>query len=474
MFCQMVRKEMLEGLLDVRFALSMLITVTLFAASTSIATKRCREEAEVYWHRVNENLSGFQEQSDQLYKLAFYEHHVYRRPKVSALCAAGSEELLPGHLTFDGFQADLPRITGQSNFTLPRYSELDWAFIISLVLSFTALVFSHDCICGEKVRGTLRLILAGTAPRATVLLAKYVGLMLMLGVPLLLGLLTGFVVLLASGLEAVGLIPWLRLVGMVPVSLLYLSIFVLLGMFVSARTSRPSNAMATLLLLWVVLLIVIPSLGRVISDKFGRAPSLEEFARAKSEAREESYRRVDSGVYGLHVGGTVPDRNDPAVNPSGRAQADNDLTDALNRVADAHFNRMLTQAETGRHFTYVSPAVVYRRVCEVLAGTGIDRCRNLYQQVKTYQQTLRTYIRLEDQRDPDSLHLLFDDSQRMADWTAISHRPVNFEAVPKFQERDLSLEASLRLVVWDIGLLVSINLFFFAAAFVSFLRYDAR
>ncbi|MHC4324628.1 MAG: hypothetical protein ACYSUX_10180, partial [Planctomycetota bacterium] len=59
-------------------------------------------------------------------------------------------------------------------------------------------------------------------------------------------------------------------------------------------------------------------------------------------------------------------------------------------------------------------------------------------------------------------------------WRAISHKPVDFETIPKFQERDLALGQSLKLAVWDIGLLTLFNLVFFAAAFVSFLRYDVR
>jgi hypothetical protein len=38
----------------------------------------------------------------------------------------------------------------------------------------------------------------------------------------------------------------------------------------------------------------------------------------------------------------------------------------------------------------------------------------------------------------------------------------------------MTLGQSLRLAVWDIGLLILINLGLFAGAFVSFLRYDVR
>ena len=59
-------------------------------------------------------------------------------------------------------------------------------------------------------------------------------------------------------------------------------------------------------------------------------------------------------------------------------------------------------------------------------------------------------------------------------WKTISHKAVDFGTVPKFQERDLGLGKSLQLAIWDIGLLALFNVVFFAAAFVSFLKYDVR
>ncbi len=56
-------------------------------------------------------------------------------------------------------------------------------------------------------------------------------------------------------------------------------------------------------------------------------------------------------------------------------------------------------------------------------------------------------------------------------WRMISYKPVSFNTVPNFVERELGLGESLQLAIWDIGLLVLFNLVFFAAAFVLFLPY---
>ena len=99
---------------------------------------------------------------------------------------------------------------------------------------------------------------------------------------------------------------------------------------------------------------------------------------------------------------------------------------------------------------------------------------NLYQQVKQYQIQLKEYILSKDSNDPESLHLLSPNKDVVKNWKTVSRKPVDFDTVPKFQERDLGLGQSLKLAIWDIGLLALFNLVFFAASFVSFLRYDVR
>ncbi len=87
---------------------------------------------------------------------------------------------------------------------------------------------------------------------------------------------------------------------------------------------------------------------------------------------------------------------------------------------------------------------------------------------------LKEYVRSKDLEDPESLHLVNPDLGTARSWKTISHKPVDFDTVPKFQERDLALGEFLKLTIWDIGLLVLFNLVLFAASFVSFLRYDVR
>lgn len=474
MICRIICKELLENLLSIRFILSLLLTISLFAASGFVFVNRYEKQSQDYWKKTNENLSALREESSQLYRLAFYKQEVYSKPKPLTLCAEGFEKSLPNCFRFDVFTSDLPEVKSQSSFILPQFSDIDWVFIISLVLSFVVLVFTYDCICGEKEAGTLRMMLAGSIPRYKVLIAKYFGVMFTVGIPLLAGLLASLIIVVSSKDVALEGWIWLKVFAIVMLSFLYLSIFVLLGMFVSSRSAHSANSMVVLLLVWVGLVILIPSLGRIISDLSARAPTAEELERKLAEVGDQVSNDARSGKFGERAGYMSTNPNDPRNNPPARARLKTAGANAKNAALEDHHNKTLAQAFAGRNLTSISPTVIYQRASEAVAGTGINHCVNLHEETKQYQASLKEYIRSKDTEDPNSLHLICPDEGSARYWKTISHNPVDFDAVPKFQERDFALGQSLQLAIWDIGLLALFNLVFFAASFVSFLRYDVR
>lgn len=472
MIRQIIHKEILENLLSSRFILSLVLIILLFAVGGFVFVGKYKQQSSDYWQKTNENLAGLKEQSRQLYRLAFYKQSVWRKPKPLVLCAEGFEKSLPNSFTFDVFSSELPEIKGRGNFTLSHFSSIDWGFIVSMILSFLALVFTYDSVSGEKEDGTLRQMLANTIPRHEVLLGKYLGVVLTIGIPLFIGLLVSLIIVVASNVAVISGLDWLKILAIVLVSFLYLSIFILLGMFVSSRTAYPANSMVMLLLIWVVVVILIPSFGRIISEVSGKAPNPAELERKLAEVSSEIWS--NSERYGERAGSASSNLSWPGNNPPARARLKNAMTDAQNQVREDHHNKMLAQAFTGRNLTCFSPTVIYQRATEAVAGTGISRCVNLREQIKEYQANLKEYIRSKDAEDTLSLHLLFPEGGLVGAWRAISPNPADFVTVPKFQERDLGLAQSLKSAVWDIGLLALFNLVLFAASFVSFLRYDVR
>ncbi len=474
MIWHIVRKEIMDNFLSLRFMLSLILIISLFAASSFIFVGSYRQQSQDYWEKTNKNLSDLSGSLDRLNDLAFFEQQVFRKPKLLSLCVEGYEKSFPNYVKFDIFKIGLPEVRSSVNFTFPHFSDVNWVFIISLILSFIAFVFTFDSISGEKEAGTLRLMLANNIPRYNILLGKYLGAMLTLCIPLLIGLLVSLIIVITSNVSGINGQEWLKILSIVILSLLYLSLFVFLGVFISSRASHSANCMVTLLLIWVSLVILIPSMGRTVSDIFYKTPTRVELNRKISEANKQIWDNGDR--YGKNAGNSTADANDPMMNLPARSRLYNALSNSKNQIIDEHHKKMIAQALTGRNYTCLSPTEVYRRAAETLAGVGISRCADFYQQAKRYQENLRAFIHSKDAEDPKSRHLIFDEdvSRGAWDWHTISKKPVDFEIVPKFQERDLALGQSLKLAIWDIGLLILFNFVFFAAAYVSFLRYDVR
>ncbi|UCD55943.1 MAG: ABC transporter permease subunit [Candidatus Hydrogenedentota bacterium] len=463
-----VRKEILENLISLRFVLSLLLIILLFAISAFVFASQYRQELNDYRNEANKSVSAFRECTGSLSDLAFHEQTIWRKPQTLAFCADGFEESLPNVFKMDVFEITRPEVKSRTSFLLPHFIDIDWVFIVSVILSFAALLLTYDGFCGEREAGTLRLILSGSIPRHKILLGKYVGAMLTLGIPLLIGLFLNLIILTSSSVVVIGSDEWPRVLAVILLSILYLSIFALLGMFVSSRMAYSANSMVILLLLWVGSVILIPGLGKIFSATSGEMPSETELARRIREAENQIHENREK--YGAKA--SIVDERGRYINPKATARLFNSITESRNRIFEDYMNLMIAQVHTGRRFVRISPTGTYQSASETIAGTGVSRFWRLYRQLRVYQETLREWVLSIDQKDPDSHHALFD---RQGDGRPyISQKPIDFNIVPKFQEPNPTFSASLRLAIWDIGVLLLWNLGFFAATWVSFMRYDVR
>ena len=473
MIFTIMRKEILQNIISLRFILLLLLIISLFASSGFLFVAKYRTESDDYWKKMNENLSGFRHQADQLYKLAFYDQEIWRKPKALTFCVGGYEKSLPNCFGTDAFLS-VWWVKGQHNFLLHQFGDLDWVFIISLPLSFMALFFTYDCICGERDAGTLRLILSRAVPRYAVLVGKYIGAMITIGIPLLVGFFVSLIVVLSSGIVELHVDDWTKILVIVLLSMFYLSIFTLLGIFISSRMAYATNSMVVLLLVWVGLAILIPCLGRAVSDVFYQAPSNAVWTRRYSEMLNRLDREAKAGKFGKNALEFDADPNNPSVNPPAAARYWNAFAAGVMQQREDGHNQRVAQALAGRRYACLSPTVLYQEASEAIAGTGIHRCIHIWEQIKAYRNQLREYVLSNDAEDPASLHLLFFFEYAVENWKTVSQKPVDFDTVPKFQERDWTIGESLRLAIWDIGLLLTFNLALFAGSWVSFMKYDVR
>ncbi len=70
-------------------------------------------------------------------------------------------------------------------------------------------------------------------------------------------------------------------------------------------------------------------------------------------------------------------------------------------------------------------------------------------------------------RDEESYHLYFHPDY-------LSRKPVDFEKIPKFEEKGIKRAMRLKDTVQYVGILALYNLFLFSFVFFKFVKYDVR
>lgn len=480
MIWHITKREILDHMTSLRFALTLALVLTLFVANALVFTNSYGRRLKDYLKEAGKQSRMFREASSSLSKLIFLkdEGSLYKRPSHLAFCAEGQEKDLPtrvklkskfGSVTgaieysyYTPWYIEYPYEKYRRNLRLPRFAELDWSFIIGVVMSFVAVLFTFDVISRERERGTLCLVLSNPIPRGIVLLGKYLGALISLGIPLILGFLFNLIMVnLDEGISISGS-DWLRIGTMAVISITYLSLFIWLGLFISSRIPSSAMSLVILLLIWVTLVVIIPGSIGTLAGKFYSLPTSEE-SHAQLDAIQdefrESYKRKD-------LMQEAPKRSYPPTAATLKWADHLRNYDTEARVRAEHLSRQFAQVRRVRAMARISPTAVYQYTLEALSGTGFARHQQFIAQVRRYREGFLEFIKNEDRKDPNSLHICFLPE-------TISDKPVDFQNVPRFVERN-SFETALQTALWDMGLLAGMNVLLLLAAVVIFLRADVR
>ena len=259
MLITLIRRELLDNLMTFRFAAAMFITLLLVVANTAVLIKDYEGRLASY----NTAVKTHRQQLRETKTYSAGEIVVDRPPNPLSIFNVGLDKRLGNEI--DVSYAFVPTLwdagmSGSDNPFLNIFNSIDIVFIFKVVLSLMALIFAYDAIAGERERGTLRLVLTHPVSRGHILLAKYIGAMLCLLIPLMLSLLLSLILLTTTASFSLGTPDFLRIGGIVLASLAYLSVFYLIGLLISAATQRTGTALMISMFVWALLVLVYPNM----------------------------------------------------------------------------------------------------------------------------------------------------------------------------------------------------------------------
>ena len=484
MIWHIAKKEIYHNLMTLRFVLMIILLPVFMLANALIygfGDSGYREEVDTYNLAMERRLSRVKDDAEtSLGRLAMRgPGEIYKRPSRFKFCADGADELIPNSIPLSeragagrggGIAAEeyswrevwtleyLPSNHGSDATTLIK---IDWVFI-GIFMSFFVILFTFDAIAGERVHGTLSLMMSNQISRAQMLLAKYLGAFVTLMVPLTIGILMNLLIIYLSGSIPFNSSDCLRILGMVGLFALHISIFIFLGLFFSSRVSNAITSLVWLLLTWVGLAFIFPSLLGLFVGTLDPIPSIEIVSsrkRAQLSNIEDEFQPMETLTLTKLSEAPAPD------NPSATRRWATYFTrrhETKTRIADEHVDQQLRQVRLARELTQISPIVCFQYAMEGLSNTGIVSYMDFVKQVRRYRQTFIDFIKTEDKSDPDSLHIY-------PVREGLSQKPVDPNAIPRFEE-----QVSYQSVLFPVGLLILFNALFFTAAQLFFLKCDLK
>lgn len=272
-----IKKEQLTRFSDSTFVITcilstMLIFLTFYLSACS------------YGERVNDYNGTQTLNRKSLEMRETYEEintkgiNISKPPEVLSIFNVGIANYIGRNVNINLFR--IPELHGskaESNPVFALFGDIDLTFIVKYILSLVALVFSYNMLPGEKEGGTLRLIASFPVPRDTLILGKLLGGLFSLFIPLLIPTLLGMAILLLLSNIHFDSDDYLRLMFIFFLFLLYLTVFYLIGAFVSACTKSSGISFLIALFIWVLVVLVIPKSSSILAAQFIHVPSSQQY-----------------------------------------------------------------------------------------------------------------------------------------------------------------------------------------------------
>lgn len=506
MLTTLIRRELLDSLMTFRFAVAVLIMLLLVVANTAVLIKDYERRLAAY----NTALKTEDRRSQDLKTYSGGRLNVARPPNPLSIFNVGLDKRLGNEIWISHSFVPTLWDTGTYKLTNPLlnlFTSIDIVFIFEVVLSLIALIFAYDAITGERERGTLRLVVTHPVRRGQILLAKYISAMLCLLVPLLMSLLLAIILLTTSTVVSLSTGDFLRIGGIILSSIVYLSVFYLIGMLISTVTRRTGTALMLAMFVWGFWVLVYPnavlaaitppetSQQRMISAYEEIKQIWEAFDRERKQflandafpGEDPDFGMVDADPNWIWGSGHEYFHKD-----SSTLRYDYHAVSNIDKLSEAskpqvpHAQdyyrflgpQMVNAAERtwlvrkqALEAIFVQPAIIdrillrgspvgmYDAATQAWVGTDLRGLRDFFEAARRYRRTLIDYY--------------YDKNAFGAQqWFSADNGAVNWDSLPQFSFQRVDVATNAKRALPDVCILVMLNIILFVIIFLIFIKSE--
>src|SRR5512136_1354846 len=274
----LVKKEFLINLVSPRFVIGFVVCLVLIPFSILINISSFRERTGQY--RIDR--AAAEKGAAEVRVYSTQRPEVVLAPEPLSVFGKGLSGQVGNRVKIQLGEKPLlaaGKTAAGDNPFLASFVSVDFVDITVIVFSLLALLFSYDAFTREKEDGTLKLQMSNALSRSTALAGKLLGIFATVLPVLFFSFVLSAVLVLLSRDVAFPAVDWGRIALLSGLSLIYLAVFVFIGVLVSARSRSSVTSLVVCLFLWVLLVFVVPVLASNFAESFVGTASRDNLDR---------------------------------------------------------------------------------------------------------------------------------------------------------------------------------------------------
>ncbi len=401
--------EIKNYLLSMRVLLLNFILLFLTIANIVFSVKNYESNELLHNAYILENNALINNLSNSISDASFENYTIIRKNNPLPFISSDNFNL-PNGIELNILRIIDIKLIKKENFLFNANFSLDWLFIVGVILSFFALILTFDSVNGDKNNGILKLNFSNSISRNAYLFSKYLSRFVLIFIPFLVYLLITIVIFQIKNSFYFDFHEYTVILIFIILSAIYISIFIFMGIVFSMLHRNIHKSMLTLLLIWVSFILIIPSLSKI---------NLLSFSPVKNRNNYEQEIKSKSKEY-----------DDMLLNLRDRTLTNkikilNEKSNIQDELLSHHVHDILSNIYNARNIQRISPYSVFRFIIESINSTGIRSFDYFFSNSREYKTRIFEYLRSEDAKDPNSLHL-FCEVKRYARVSGSSFNPESF------------------------------------------------
>jgi ABC-type transport system involved in multi-copper enzyme maturation permease subunit len=350
-----------------------------------------------------------------------------------------------------------------SNPYLCLSNDLNWVFVLSILISFAILLLSYDTISGEREQQTLKIILSNNVSRGVLLFGKYSSIVISGVLMVIPGLIVSLLVLILSGTLRMNSLIAFEIIGFMVAGILFIAAISALGLFCSVISRSANVSLLAGLTLWTVFLIFSPNLALFAAEQLFKIKNAETVQDETKMTMDAINKAAPEGSWSCWGDNPFFSKHEL------RAINQTNLMNAERQIKDEWYNSQFRQYEKASLFTYLSPVSIFGMTTESITGSGYPRFRKNWDDLHTYQNQFLAWFKSIDAKDPKSPHW-YNPKEDIS----TSREKIKFEEIPLYTERLMTIPQRLASAFPGIMLLVVYSFLLFGISALIFNKYDVR